>query len=79
MVTDRPVPCPILMQLNLSIPRRPFHLLILGKTIRCLASDDGLYEVGIKFVGILPPDFKQILTDFVVPESPQPASASPAP
>lgn len=71
--TDRPVPVPILMQLNLSIPVRPFHLLVLGKAVRCIPSEGGLHEVGVKFVGILPSNFRQILDVADLSPSPPPA------
>jgi len=62
--TEQPIKIPILMQLNISLPMRPFHLLILGKALRCVAAEDkpGLYEIGIKFVGILPPEFKSLMS-----------------
>lgn len=63
--TDREVKVPVLMQLNLGIPVRPFHLLILGKAVRCVKSKEpGLYEVGVKFVGILPPNFKEVVKKY---------------
>ena len=62
--TDREVQVPILIQLNLAIPARPYNLLVLGKAVRCLkCPDTGLYELGIKFVGILPPNFKEFLKE----------------
>ncbi|MFP4379909.1 MAG: PilZ domain-containing protein [Candidatus Sumerlaeia bacterium] len=62
--SEQKINVPILMQLNISLPVRPFHLLILAKAVRCIAEEDSsLYEIGLKFVGILPPEFKQLVTD----------------
>ena len=61
--TEHEIQVPILMQLNINLPMRPFHLLILGKALRCIDAKDqpGLYEIGVKFVGILPPEFKALV------------------
>ncbi len=62
--TEHHVDVPILMQLNINLPMRPFHILLLAKALRCKqASDSSLYEVGLKFVGILPPEFKRLVVE----------------
>jgi len=62
--TEHKIDVPILMQLNINLPMRPFHLLILAKALRCGTSEDAnLYEVGLKFVGILPPEFKRLVSE----------------
>jgi len=62
--TEHNIRVPILMQLNISLPVRPFHLLVLAKALRCTRNEtSGLYEVGLKFVGILPPEFKRLVRD----------------
>jgi c-di-GMP-binding flagellar brake protein YcgR len=75
--SEHPINVPILMQLNINLPMRPFHLLILAKAQRCRKIEEsGLYEVGLKFVGILPPEFKRLVAELaprVLP--PAPASA----
>jgi len=64
LLVDEPLPVPILLQLQLSVPTRPYGLFILGKTVYCSPSEDtGMYRVGIKFVGILPPDLEKILRE----------------
>jgi hypothetical protein len=63
VLTEQRIRVPILMQLNINLPMRPFHLLILAKAIRCdLVPNSNLYELGLKFVGILPPEFKRLVT-----------------
>lgn len=64
--TEHRLEAPVLVQLNITIPVRPFHLLILGKALWCeeASGEDGLYEAGIKFVGILPPDFHNLVNEF---------------
>jgi len=63
--TEQEVQVPVLLQLNVNLPMRPFHMLLLGKALRCQkAGDRDLYEVGIKFVGILPPEFKRLVSVF---------------
>jgi len=75
--TEQKVKVPILMQLNLNLPMRPFHLLILGKAVRCNpAPEAGLFEVGVKFVGILPPEFKRLVITLAPgAEAAEPASS----
>jgi len=77
--TEHAIEVPILMQLNISLPMRPFHLLILAKAVRCKQCDDpGLHEVGLKFVGILPPEFKRIVSE-LAPSGPGSPAEPPAP
>lgn len=74
LYTDRGIDVPMLMQLNLAIPVRPFHLLVLGKALRCRKCEDtGLFEVGVKFVGILPPNFKELVMKYFTDSEPEPA------
>lgn len=60
--TEQDISAPVLMQLNINLPVRPFHMLVLGKALRSESqTENGLFEIGIKFVGILPPEFKRLL------------------
>ena len=73
--TEHNIKVPILMQLNVNLPMRPFHLLILAKALRSKKmSDSDLYEVGLKFVGILPPEFKRLVSE-LAPAAPSPSAA----
>ena len=64
LYVDREIAAPVLMQLNLAIPVRPHHLLVLGKALRCRRCEENdLFEVGVKFVGILPPNFRELLRE----------------
>lgn len=66
--TEHNIKVPILMQLNINLPMRPFHLLILAKALRCAKlTDSDLFEVGLKFVGILPPEFKRLVSELAPP------------
>ena len=68
VVTEHKIDVPILMQLNINLPMRPFHLLILAKALRSRHLEEtGLYEVGLKFVGILPPEFKKLVSELAPP------------
>ncbi len=70
--TEHGIEVPILMQLNINLPMRPFHLLILAKAMRTHMDDEtGLHEVGLKFVGILPPEFKRLVTELSPSISPE--------
>lgn len=74
--SEHPINVPILMQLNINLPMRPFHLLILAKALRChKIEESGLHEVGLKFVGILPPEFKRLVAE-LSPRMLPPAIAS---
>ena len=74
--SEHPINVPILMQLNINLPMRPFHLLILAKALRCRKIEEsGLYEVGLKFVGILPPEFKRLVAE-LAPRAVPPAAAT---
>ena len=66
--TEHNIKVPILMQLNINLPMRPFHLLILAKALRSKKMvDSDLHEVGLKFVGILPPEFKRLVSELAPP------------
>lgn len=66
--TEHNIKVPILMQLNINLPMRPFHLLILAKALRSKKMpDSNLHEVGLKFVGILPPEFKRLVSEISPP------------
>jgi hypothetical protein len=63
--TEQEIQVPVLLQLNVNLPMRPFHMLLLGKALRCQKTEGrDLYEIGIKFVGILPPEFKRLVSVF---------------
>lgn len=77
--TEQSIQVPILMQLNINLPMRPFHLLILGKAVRCVPAGEGnLHEIGLKFVGILPPEFKKLIQK-MTPVTDEEALAADAP
>jgi len=64
LLLDEPVPVPGLLQLHLRVPRCPYGLFVLGKTVHCTPVEDiGMYRVGIKFVGLLPPDLEIALNE----------------
>ena len=64
LLLDEPIPVPILLQLQLRVPTRPYGLFVLGKSVYCSPVEEiGMYRVGIKFVGILPPDLEQVLDE----------------
>ena len=74
--SEHAIHVPILMQLNINLPMRPFHLLILAKALRChKIEESGLFEVGLKFVGILPPEFKRLVAE-LSPRIPPPATGA---
>jgi len=65
MIVDEPIPVPMLLQLQLSVPNRPSGLFLLGKSIYCVPVEDiGMYRIGIKFVGLLPPELDIVLNEF---------------
>jgi len=65
MLVDMPVPVPMLLQMQLSIPTRPSGLFVLGKSVYCVPVEElGMYRVGVKFVGILPSDLEEIIREF---------------
>jgi hypothetical protein len=64
LLMEERIPVPILMQLQLRIPSRPYGLFVLGKSVYCSPVEDvDMYRVGIKFVGILPPDLENALDE----------------
>ncbi len=74
--TEQEIQAPVLMQLNISLPVRPFHMLILGKALRCEpATDSDLYEIGLKFVGILPPEFRGLISEIGLSSDQDPTPA----
>jgi len=73
LLLSEPIPVPILLQLQLRVPSRPYGLFVLGKSVYCMpAEDSDMYRVGIKFVGILPPDLEQVLNEVRGLEEPPP-------
>ena len=69
MLVDMPIPVPMLMQLQLSLPSRPTGMFVLGKSIYCTPVEDiGMYRIGIKFVGILPPDIEDAIQELRGPK-----------
>lgn len=71
ILAEQKIKIPILMQLNITLPMRPFHLLILAKAVRCEpAPGSSMYEIGLKFVGILPPEFKRLVSKLSPGEAP---------
>lgn len=61
---DEPIPVPILLQLQICVPSRPYGLFVLGKSVYCSPEEEhGMYRVGIKFVGMLPPDLEHVLEE----------------
>lgn len=61
---DEPIPVPILLQLQICVPSRPYGLFVLGKSVYCSpVEESGRYRVGIKFVGLLPPDLESVLDE----------------
>lgn len=78
ILAEQKVKVPILMQLNINLPMRPFHLLILAKAVRCEPMpNSSLFEIGLKFVGILPPEFKRLVST-LAPGEAQSAPSTPA-
>ncbi|MCX8038223.1 MAG: PilZ domain-containing protein [Candidatus Sumerlaeia bacterium] len=64
LLLPEPMPVPVLLQLQLRLPNRPFGLFVLGKTVYCSRMEEiNMYRVGIKFVGILPPELESVLED----------------
>jgi hypothetical protein len=75
LLVDQEVITPTLMQINFNIPTRPFHLLTLAKVVQCKWNDEaGLYEAGLRFVGILSREFKQMVLRN--PEAASPSEAA---
>ena len=59
MLVDMPIPVPMLIQMQLNVPHRPTSVFVLGKSIYCVPVEElGMYRVGVKFVGLLPPDLE---------------------
>ena len=60
---------PSLVQLYIRVPNRSYGIFVLGKVLYCRPlkvedSEDG-WEAGIKFVGLLPPDLDQFITQIL--------------
>ena len=69
MLVDEPIAVPMLLQLQLRVPSFPSGLLVLGKSLYCLPIEEvGMYRVGIKFVGMLPPGLEDALDELRVSE-----------
>lgn len=66
----QPLPISSLVQLNISLPVRPFHLLILAKVTRCntMADSHNNCRVGLRFVGGAPPEFRRLLQSLPLSE-----------
>ncbi|MBN1516127.1 PilZ domain-containing protein [Candidatus Sumerlaeota bacterium] len=68
LLLDESISTPIMIQLNISIPNRNFGIFVLGKALYCNERNgsgnmpQSAFEAGIKFVGLLPPDFEHLLT-----------------
>ena len=43
------------------------------ESIGFTSEDTGLFEVGVKFVGILPPNFKELVMKYFTDSEPEPA------
>ena len=62
LLTKEKVQVPILIQLNIQIPSRKYGIIVLGKTVWCSLDEQiKQYRVGVKFVGLLPPDLGLII------------------
>ncbi len=74
---DEALPVPILLQIQLRMPSRPYGIFVLGKTAHCKALEDiGMYRIGIKFVGILPPELETALNEVQAPTPRPPEQTS---
>ncbi|MBN1865963.1 PilZ domain-containing protein [Candidatus Sumerlaeota bacterium] len=77
LLVDQEILTPTLIQINFNIPTRPFHLLTLAKVVQCKWNDEAaMYQVGLRFVGILSGEFKQTILRNVDVESPETAEAA---
>jgi len=77
LLMDEPIPVPVLLQLQLRIPTRPYGLFVLGKTVYCTSLEEiGMYRVGIKFVGILPPELEVVLEEVQGTQGTQPTQSA---
>ena len=60
---------PVLIQMNIRVPERSYGIFILGKVVFCGDSEidefKGMHEAGVKFVGLLPPDFADTVGKFI--------------
>ena len=64
MLVKSPIPVGMLVQMQLAVPSTDSSLFVLGKTMYCKALEEiGMYRVGIKFVGIQPPDLSEALEE----------------
>ena len=62
LLTNEQVQVPILIQMNVQIPTRKYGIIVLGKTAWCnFDTSCNKYRVGVKFVGLLPPDLDYII------------------
>lgn len=61
------LPVPLMVQLNINTPNRDYGIFILGKVLYCHTSEMDLdqhkWEAGIKFVGLLPPDLDDYISE----------------
>ena len=64
MLVDEPIPIPMLLQLQIRPPGSASSLFLLGKSTYCTPVEDiGMYRVGIKFVGMLPPEMDSLIQE----------------
>ena len=62
LLTNEKVQVPILIQMNIQIPTRKYGIIVLGKTAWCeFDASCSKYRIGVKFVGLLPPDLNHII------------------
>lgn len=55
-----------ILQLNISLPEHPYHLTVLAKALHCRrVADSLLFETGVEFVGVLPPDFERLVGELL--------------
>lgn len=65
LVVDDIIEAPMLVQMHIHVPNRSYGLFVMGKLIFCrgVQNKKANYEVGIKFVGLLPADLEEILRE----------------
>ena len=64
LVVDEPVEVPTLIQARIQVDSDPRGLIFLGRTVYCQPVDDtDVHRVGVKFIGILPADLRDLLDE----------------